>query len=127
MIDPIKRIECGETLKELEQVLEALISRGFAVDEEGNLYSMFVKVHIQNGLRLIIDPREEPPPHFRVKWNNYDASFTIETGKLLQGNIDTEKKKLIQWFQRDYKPKLIAIWNRARPPDCPIAPIPEDT
>jgi hypothetical protein len=127
LIDPIKRIESGETIKELEQVLEVLISRGFAVDEEGTLYQTFAKVHIPNGLRIMINPREYPPPQFRVKWNNFDASFAIETGELLQGNIDREKTKLIHWFHRDYKPKLIAIWNRTRPPDCPLGPIAEDT
>ncbi len=121
--DPEGQIKNAHSLDELVKVLEILFNHGFAADEEGHLYQEFQLVAQVNGLRFEIFSREHAPPHFHVKGGDVDAEFSIMTGELLKGNIDTRKKRVVNWWHKRSRDKLIQIWNQARPSDCPVGPI----
>lgn len=125
MYDLEKEIEQAESLEDLVRVLEILFNRGYAVDPEGRLYKILELVAQVNGLRIVIRPDEHPPPHFHVTGGDVDAAFSIVTGDFLKGSIDNRKKRLVEYWYKPSRRKLIDVWNRTRPSDCPVGPIEE--
>ena len=86
---------------------------------------MYIKELVDrvDGLRIIINPREHAPPHFHVAGADIDALFSIEDCQLIKGNIGPRQQHLVRWWHKSAKSKLITIWNRTRPADCPVGPI----
>ena len=115
-----KRIENADSLEELVGVLETLFNRGFSVWTDGQLYNIKQLVAQVNGLRIEIFSQEHAPPHFHVKGSDVDATFSINNGELLQGNIDGRRKALIGWWYTRSRNRLITVWNQTRPSDCPV-------
>jgi hypothetical protein len=121
---PDQEIAAATSLEDLAKALEILLSGGYSVWTDGSLLETKALVERVHGLRIVVFPREHPPPHFHVQAPGIDASFSILDGALLQGELDGSRLRLIQyWFERS-KPKLVAAWNAARPSDCPVGPIP---
>ena len=114
-----------ETLKDTVEALEALLSGGFSVWEDGTLYNVRQLVERVNGLKIEIYPREHPPPHFHVLGGDIDASFSITDCSLIKGKIGRRDKELIQWWHNRCRTILINTWNETRPSDCPVGPIHE--
>lgn len=121
--DPQQLIKNARSLDELAKVLETLFDHGFAVDKDGRLYQIFELVARVNGLRFEIFSREHAPPHFHVKGADIDAEFTIMTGELLKGRIDNRRKRVVEWWYKRSRAKLIQFWNQTRPSDCTVGPI----
>jgi hypothetical protein len=51
-----------------------------------------------------------------------DASFSISDCSLIEGRVDPRHERLIRWWFQRSQPKLVDIWNRTRPTDCPAGP-----
>ena len=75
-----------------------------------------------DGLKIVIYPKEHPPPHFHVVGGDTDASFRLDTGELIGGIINTRNKKKVQyWFsQQQARKALLHVWNSTRPDDCAV-------
>jgi hypothetical protein len=115
-----KRVRDATSLEELAAVLEILLSGEFAVWTDGQLYSIKQLVARIKGLKVEIFPREHAPPHFHVSAGDINATFAIDDGRLLSGDIDGRSLRLVQWWYERGKPLLIDTWNRTRPDDCPV-------
>lgn len=68
----------------------------------------------RNGLKLVIWPKDDLPPHFHVQYQGKDASFRITDCERLSAGLEpyeTTIKKL--W--REERVRLSDEWNRLRP------------
>ena len=51
------------------------------------------------------------PPHFKVKFDEFEANILIESGSLLNGDLPISKMKLVQTWAEIHKDELLEIWN----------------
>jgi hypothetical protein len=58
-------------------------------------------------------------PHIHVKYNEYEAVFTIDEGNMLKGTLPKSKTKLVQAWIEIHKKELMINWqlavNKERP------------
>lgn len=75
-------------------------------------------------LKVYIYANEHPPPHFHVKYNGEENSFSIHDGNPLYPNNGLKMyfRNVKKWFKGN-KEKLISSWNDNRPTDCPVGEI----
>jgi hypothetical protein len=115
-----KRPREATSLQEATDVLSDLLGGGYAVWDDGSLYSIKQLVARVNGLQIHVYADEHAPPHFHVKSAEVDACFTIQDGEFMKGSIDGRGRKLVLcWFERS-RHSLVAAWNATRPSDCPV-------
>ena len=114
------KLSKAESLEELTKGLEHLLSAGYGVWEDGELYNIRQLVAKVNGLKIEIYSNEHPPPHFHVKGGGINASFSILDCEHLDGQVSKREKTLIQWWHKHGKEKLIEIWNSTRPSNCTV-------
>ena len=117
------RARSVQSLEEAGEVLERVLSGGFAVWRDGKLYSIKQLIAQVKGLRIEIYPREHPPPHFHVRGGGIDATFSILNGSILEGHVGDRERKLVEWWYECCRPVLVNAWNKSRPSDCPVGPI----
>ncbi len=83
-----------------------------------------VKIAGIGALKVYIYSNEYPPPHFHVKYNGEENSFSIYDGNPLYPNNGLKQyyRNVKKWFKGN-KAKLILAWNDNRPADCPVGEI----
>jgi hypothetical protein len=76
-------------------------------------------------LRGEIRSNEHPPPHFHVKYDGEEASFSILDGMRLPGVVGLERyDSIIRDWCEENRRELCLIWNKSRPTDCGVGPVP---
>lgn len=55
--------------------------------------------------------KEHLPPHIHAKYGEYDATFSLENGELLEGEIPATENKMVKEFVLNYKERLLNMWN----------------
>ncbi len=93
------------------------------IDENGNAIERRHLVQVIDRVKIEIYSLEHPPPHFHVKSATLNVTFSISNCDLLKGDIDSKMLKMIKYFHSMNKSKLIEVWNKLRPTDCPVGPI----
>lgn len=78
-----------------------------------------------SGLSVQIYAGEHPPPHFHVRHGGENVSFAMDTGRRLPGSKGLARydHNIAKWW-RDHRCELILAWNRLRPADCSVGPVP---
>jgi len=114
-------------LDDLESVtshLERFLSSGcyIWVDPDGEKTLLFGRAQVERlkGLKIHIYPNEHPPPHFHVVGPEINATFSINSCKLLTGEIGRKNQDLVVWWHERARAKLIKFWDDSRPLDCPV-------
>ena len=51
------------------------------------------------------------PPHFTVKYWEFEATVLIENGNLLNGDFPISKLKLVSAWAEIHKQELLAMWD----------------
>ena len=51
------------------------------------------------------------PPHFKVKYGEFEANVLIENGNLLNGDFPISKLKLVSAWAEIHKQELLAMWD----------------
>lgn len=110
------------SLKELAFILENLIAY-HSLDLNDKLYSIRALVNNVDGLKIEIFSNEHAPPHFHIRANGLHAVFSIIDCSLVQGEIGSREQKMVQWWYKRSRKKLIEFWNKTRPSDCKVGPI----
>lgn len=64
-------------------------------------------------IRLYLGKSEHNPPHFHAYYQEFKATFDINTCEMMDGNIPKKQKKLIEAWAELHKDELIADWNLA--------------
>lgn len=54
---------------------------------------------------------EHNPPHFHAEYAEYKATFSIETGQMIQGNMPQNKAVLITAWAVIHKEELMKNWE----------------
>jgi hypothetical protein len=112
-------------LDESIAVLMRLLSDGYAVWDDGSLYSVKQLVANIKGLKIEVFSREHSPPHFHVSGNEIDAIFSISECLHLNGKVSCREKRLIEWWYQRSRDHLITAWNQGSPDDCNVEPFVE--
>ena len=93
------------------------------VERDGELVLLEVRRRvavIDHGMRVEIYPGEHAPPHFHVKSESINASFSIDDCSLLRGNVSSGAMRKIRYWHQHAKPMLVDTWNSTRPGDCSV-------
>ena len=59
------------------------------------------------------DNKQHKVPHIHVKYQGEEAIFSIPDGKILEGNMKTNKKKLVEAWILIHEDELMADWELA--------------
>ena len=62
-------------------------------------------------VRIYFAPKEHNPPHEHVYYQDDTASFSIETGELLNGNFPTKQTRMVQAWMEIHQEELFANWK----------------
>jgi len=65
------------------------------------------------GIVIAIHRDEHPPPHFHVRYGEYEASFIIETGAVLRGRVPPRIRGMVEEWADLHREELMENWNRA--------------
>jgi hypothetical protein len=73
------------------------------------------------GVKVEIFSNEHPPPHFRVKFQGSTANYTIRDCTRINGSGEVVRYEhnIVMWWKSN-KQKLIDIWDKMRPTNCPV-------
>ncbi|ODS32276.1 MAG: hypothetical protein SCARUB_02578 [Candidatus Scalindua rubra] len=74
------------------------------------IVSMFYGIIIS---MYYFDKRKHHLPHIHVKYQEQEAVISIPEGEILEGNVKSNKMKLIQAWIEIHKDELIADWELA--------------
>ena len=59
------------------------------------------------------DNKQHNMPHIHVKYQDQEVVFSIPDGKIIEGKLQTNKKKLVQAWIEIHREELIANWDLA--------------
>ena len=59
------------------------------------------------------DNRQHKLPHIHVKYQDQEAIFSIPDGELIDGELKSNKSKLVQAWIEIHKEELMADWELA--------------
>lgn len=62
-------------------------------------------------IRMYYAPKEHPPPHFHVYYNEFKASVNIKTGKFIHSNLPSKQTKLVLTWAEIHRDELLADWD----------------
>lgn len=51
------------------------------------------------------------PPHFKVKYNEFEDNIIIESGNLLNGDLPVSRLKYLQAWAEIHKEELLKMWD----------------
>jgi hypothetical protein len=54
---------------------------------------------------------DHTPPHFKVKYGEFEANILIENGNLMNGDFPLSKLKLVQAWLEIHREEILQIWN----------------
>ena len=58
--------------------------------------------------------RDHNPPHFHAYYQNFDALFEIETGKVMEGRMPPGARRIVEAWALRHKAALPENWERGR-------------
>jgi hypothetical protein len=72
-------------------------------------------IKIIDSIKIDIYSRDHPPPHFHVKYAEYEELIVIETFETYAGMIPKiQRKKVIEWAENK-RAFLLETYNRLNP------------
>ena len=74
------------------------------------IISMFYGIIIS---MYYFDNKQHKVPHIHVKYQGEEAVFSIPNGEILEGNMKTNKKKLVEAWILIHQDELMADWELA--------------
>lgn len=78
-------------------------------------------------IRIEIYSKEHAPPHFHVTGPKIDATFRVDDGSFIHGEISNKLKRRVEDFFAKHKKRIVAIWNSTRPDGCPVGYVFDET
>lgn len=86
------------------------------------IISMFYGIIIR---MYMIDNKHHNTPHIHARYAELEASFSIEDGEILAGNLPRKQFRLVQAWIELHRDELMADWELAAQGETPykIAPL----
>lgn len=108
-----------ESVKALENAMNLADIHKHSRDPDSISFDLIVGSF--NSVKVEIFANEHPPPHFRVKVNEYAGNFSIDTCEFLNGDASIRRRhrEIRKWHAENRK-RLIETWNETRPGNCPV-------
>lgn len=103
------------SLEEASEALSLLLTGGYAVWTDGQLYHVKHLVDRINGLKVEVFSNDHMPPHFHIRSTNYNVSLRIDDCTLLSGSIPDKELRLIQYWHQRNRALLLSKWKSSRP------------
>ncbi len=75
------------------------------------------------GIIIAMFAKDHVPPHFHAKYGKFKATFDINTGELLDGNLPRRAIRLVQDWAELHKEELIENWVESQKNNPDIKPI----
>jgi hypothetical protein len=66
------------------------------------------------GIIIAMFAKDHVPPHFHAKYGEFKATFDINTGELLDGNLPGRAIRLFQDWAELHKEELLKIGMKAK-------------
>lgn len=63
------------------------------------------------GIIIYMFFNDHNPPHFKVKYSEFEANILIENGTILNGDLPISKLKLVVAWAEIHKEELLSMWN----------------
>jgi len=63
------------------------------------------------GIIVFMFFNDHNPPHFKVKYAEFEANIVIENGSILNGDLPISKLKLVIAWAEIHKRELLEMWN----------------
>ncbi len=63
------------------------------------------------GLVIYMFFNDHNPPHFKVKYGEFEANVKIENGTVLNGDLPISRLKLVMAWAEIHKDELLKMWN----------------
>ena len=64
-------------------------------------------------IRMYFAPGEHNPPHFHAYYNEYKASFSLDSIDIIDGELPRKQKRLVQAWAELHIDELKADWTLA--------------
>jgi hypothetical protein len=64
-------------------------------------------------LMYFYDNKKHDCPHIHAEYGEFEASFSIEDGSILSGNLPNSKLRLVQAWIEIHREDLLADWKLA--------------
>ncbi|MCA2960107.1 MAG: DUF4160 domain-containing protein [Silvanigrellales bacterium] len=65
------------------------------------------------GIIIRINFRDHNPPHFHAEYQGMQATFRIDTGKLLDGEFPAKMTRIVEEWAAEHREALQANWAKA--------------
>jgi hypothetical protein len=62
-------------------------------------------------IRMYFAPREHPPPHFHVYYNQYKATVNIRACEIIEGDLPARQIRLVLAWAELHQDELMADWR----------------
>ncbi len=62
-------------------------------------------------IRMYYAPKEHGPPHIHVYFQDYNVTFDIQNGEILNGDMPSRQLRLVQAWIEIHKDELLANWE----------------
>jgi len=62
------------------------------------------------GIIVFMFFNDHNPPHFKVKYSEFEANIIVENGALMNGDLPLSKLKLVQAWAEIHKEELLEMW-----------------
>lgn len=69
-----------------------------------SFYGITIKMYFQQA--------EHNPPHIHAIYGEYAGAVSIQTGKMIDGDLPSRALNLVQEWIKDNKEELIEMWNK---------------
>jgi hypothetical protein len=63
------------------------------------------------GIIIYMFFNDHNPPHFKVKFSEFEANILIENGTILNGDLPISKLKLVAAWAEIHKEELLQMWH----------------
>ncbi len=71
-------------------------------------------------VRMYYAPKEHNPPHIHTYYQDSKAVFRIKDAEMLEGNIPSKQKRIIQAWIEIHKEELLANWELCQNGELPF-------
>ncbi len=58
--------------------------------------------------------QDHPPPHFHAVYAEWEATFSIESGEVLEGRLPSRAHRLVREWYDLHRAELAINWQRAQ-------------
>lgn len=72
-------------------------------------------------IRIYCGNREHNPPHFHAYYGDCRAIFDIGSCMMIEGNLPSRQRRLVEAWAEIHKDELSADWRLASEGECPQA------